>query len=440
MPANVVVAQSGGPSPVVNNSLRGVVDACRAYPSDFGTIYAGWHGIEGVLKEELLDLSAQDAREIALLRNTPAAGAIGTCRYKLRSGQAGDFARVVEVFKAHNVGYFFYIGGNDSMDTAFKISRIAAGSGLELVAVGVPKTIDNDVGDSGFQCIDHTPGYGSAARYWALCFQNANEENAGSCTSDPVQVIQVMGRKTGFLPAAARLADPQRNMPLRIFMAESGLSLDDLADGVNDELKRSGRCLAALSEGFDVGGLGERRDAFGHVEYEACDRTAQQVVVSHLNRVGLAARGVARGQVPGADQRDTAVYASTVDVDEAYGVGRHAVDIARRAGNGWMSTLLRKPGDVYGIVYDKVPLELMANSQRDFPQGWLSADRTDVTDDFVRYARPLIGDEWPAIPLENGLQRFARLRPLFAGKKCPPYQPEAYAARPDASIHSREEE
>ena len=171
-PKNVVVAQSGGPSPVINNSLRGIIETCRSMPEYFGTIYGGLNGIEGILKEELLNLSAQDEEEIRLLRVTPAAGAIGTCRYKLRHEE--DFERVVEVFKAHGVGYFFYIGGNDSMDTAHKIAQLAHERGLDLVATGVPKTIDNDVGDSEFKLIDHTPGYGSVARYWALNVQNAN--------------------------------------------------------------------------------------------------------------------------------------------------------------------------------------------------------------------------------------------------------------------------
>jgi ATP-dependent phosphofructokinase / diphosphate-dependent phosphofructokinase len=139
MSRNVIVAQSGGPSPVINNSLRGIIDTCKMFPQLFGTVYAGWHGIEGVLKEDLLDLSAQPEEEIALLRTTPAAGSIGTCRYKLKDKQQKDFERVIEIFKAHNIGYFFYIGGNDSQHTAFKISELAEEHGLELVAVGVPK-------------------------------------------------------------------------------------------------------------------------------------------------------------------------------------------------------------------------------------------------------------------------------------------------------------
>ena len=411
---------------MINNSLRGVVEACRDYPCDFGNIYGGWHGIEGVLKEVLLDLSAQPEREIALLRNTPAAGAIGTCRYKLKKHRGKDLARVLEVFRAHDIGYFFYNGGNDSMDTANKISLLAAEQGVDLVAVGIPKTIDNDIGDQEFRLIDHTPGYGSVARYWAYSIQNANEENAGSCPADPVLVIQMMGRRTGFIPATARLADPERRMPIQIYMPESGLTIADLADKVNDELKRSGRCIVALSEGFKVGEIGARHDGFGHVEFGACDTTAQQAVVSYLNDKGLAARGMARGNVAGTDQRHTSAYASVVDQKEAYEVARHAVETALRDGSGWMATILRKPGDDYEAYYERVPLEKVANSERSFPAEWLSGDGLDVTDDFVRYAEPLMGDRWPDIPLENGIQRFARLEPVFAEKKCGDYLPEGY--------------
>jgi 6-phosphofructokinase len=424
-PNNVVVAQSGGPTPVINASLRGVVDGCRAYPAAFGTVYAGHHGIEGVLKEELLDLSAQPEEELRLLSTTPAAGAIGTCRYKLREHQREDFQRVVDVFEAHDVGYFFYNGGNDSMDTAHKIAELAAERGLDLVAVGVPKTIDNDVGDSEFKLIDHTPGYGSVARYWALTVQNANQENAGSCPADPVLVLQAMGRKIGFIPAAARLADPDHEMPLLIAMAESGIGLPDLADAVNDQVRKSGRALVVVSEGFPVGELGALRDAFGHTTFSSSKTTVERVVVNYLNERGLPARGAARGNVPGTDQRHNMIYASTVDLEEAYRVGQKAAQIAVEDGSGYMSTILREPGPIYSVRYDKVRLELVANSERIFPASWIAEGGLDVTVDFVRYARPLIGDGWPAIPLIDGRQRFAMLAPHFAEQKLPPYVPQA---------------
>jgi 6-phosphofructokinase len=423
---NVVVAQSGGPTPVINNSLRGIVETCRGMPGKFGTVYAGFHGVEGILKEELLDMSAQDAEEICLLGVTPAAGGVGTCRYKLRAQQQEDFERVVEVFKAHDVGYFFYIGGNDSMDTANKVAKLAQERGLELVATGVPKTIDNDVGDSEFKLIDHTPGYGSVARYWALNVQNANEENRGSSPSDPVLVIQAMGRKIGFIPAAARLADPQREMPLQIYLRESGITLEEMADRVNDLLTRRGRALLVVSEGFPVGDIGERKDSFGHTQFSSSAMTVERAVVNYLNEVGLKARGSARGNVPGTDQRHNMIYASTVDLEEAYKVGQKAVQIALEEGSGYMATILREPGFIYNVRYDKVGLELVANSERSFPAAWIAPSRLDVTDDFIRYARPLIGDSWPSIPLVEGRQRFSRLKPIFAGKKLPDYVPQAY--------------
>ncbi len=423
---NVVVAQSGGPTPVINNSLRGVVEACRDMPDAFGTVYGGWHGIEGVLKEELLNLSAQNPEEIKLLRTTPAAGSIGTCRYKLKPPQQEDFERVVEVLKAHDVGYFFYIGGNDSMDTAHKVAQLAAERGLELVATGVPKTIDNDIGDSEFRLIDHTPGYGSVARYWALNIQSANQENAGSCPADPVLVIQAMGRKIGFIPAAARLADPKREMPLLICLAESGLTLNELADRVNDMLKEHGRAVVVVSEGFDVGTIGARKDTFGHTEFGASAMMVGQAVINYLNQAGLPVHGSARTNIPGTDQRHSMVCASNVDLDEAYLVGRKAVEIAAAEGSGYMATILRRSGDLYTVTYDKVPLETVANSERKFPEAWISESKTDVTDDFVRYCRPLIGNDWVSVPLVDGIQRFAMIMPIFADRLLPAYVPQTY--------------
>lgn len=425
MGKNVIVAQSGGPSPVINSSLRGIVETCRMFPDKFGKIYGGWHGIEGVLKEELIDLSAQKEEEIALLRTTPAAGSIGTCRYKLKDHQKKDFARVIDIFKAHDIGYFFYIGGNDSQHTAFKVSELAKEHGFDLIATGVPKTIDNDVGDSEFKLIDHTPGYGSVARYWSHIVQNANEENRGSSPADPVMVIQAMGRKIGYIPAAARLADPNREMPLQIYMTESKVSMEQLADNVNEQLKKDGRCIVVISEGFDVGEIGQVKDAFGHTSFGSSKISVQQTVVNYLNSKGLKAKGAARGHVMGTDQRDTAIYASTVDLDEAYKVGQKAVEIAINDGNGWMATMLREPGMIYSIKYDKVPLQKVALSERFFPEKWITPNRVDVTDEFVNYVRPLIGDDWVSVPLINGIQRFAKLEMIFAEQKLPKYTPEA---------------
>jgi 6-phosphofructokinase len=425
---NLVVAQSGGPSPVINNTLRGLIEAARNYDC-IGTVYGAFHGIEGVLKEELLDLSGQKPEEISLLRYTPAAGSIGTCRYKLKANQNEDFDRVLEVFKAHDIGYFVYIGGNDSMDTANKVAQLAQQRGLDLIGIGGPKTIDNDVGDSEFKLIDHTPGYGSTAKYWMHAVQNANEENEGSCPADPVLVMQAMGRKIGFIPAAARLADPHREMPLQIYLAESPCSLEQLADNVNDQLVKDGRCIVVISEGFNVGSLGERKDSFGHTQFSSSETTVAQTVVNYLNKVGLKAKGSARGNVPGTDQRHSMAYASTVDLDEAYRAGENCAVIAAKGESGYMSTILRNPGDVYSVTYDKVPLTEVANSERTFPKQWITAAGNDVTDDFLKYAKPLVGEGMVSLPMIDGRQRLTRLEKKFAAQKLPKYVPQADRAK-----------
>jgi 6-phosphofructokinase len=423
-PKSMIVAQSGGPSCVINSTLRGIVEAARE-SAVVETIYGGHHGIEGVLKEELIDLTAQSHEEIALLRFTPAAGSIGTCRYKLKSWQNEDFDRIIEIFKAHNIGYFVYIGGNDSMDTANKVAALAQQRGLDLIGIGAPKTIDNDVGDTEFKLIDHTPGYGSCAKYWMHMVQNANEENAGSSPADPVLVLQAMGRKIGYIPAAARLADPKREMPLQIYLAERKVTLEQIADQVNDQLKRDGRVILVVSEGLDVGDLGEVKDSFGHTSFSASQITVAQIITNYLNTKGLAAKGAARCNVSGTDQRNSIGYASEVDLDEAYKVGAKALELAANGESGFMSTILRTPGPKYGVTFDKVPLPEVANSERTFPDKWITGNGTDVSDEFVAYCKPLVGDTMIQLPMENGRQRLARIKPIFAEQKLAKYVPQA---------------
>ena len=254
---------------------------------------------------------------------------------------------MVAVLKAHDVGYFFYIGGNDSQDTAYKVSQLAKERGLDLVAVGVPKTIDNDLGDSEFRLLDHSPGYGSCARYYAQYVRQANEENRGSSPPDPVLVIQAMGRKIGYIPAAARLADPGREMPLQIYLAESGLGLEELGENVVKQLERDGRCIVVVSEGFDVGDFGQVRDSFGHVQFSASQTTVAQVVVNYLNDAeaagagegegsgagdgsaerdclcfdGGSGRGLQRGAARGVDRGERREWLDGDDLAGSYGVG-----------------------------------------------------------------------------------------------------------------------
>ncbi len=423
MRRNALVAQSGGPSPVINASLLGIIEACREYSDRIGSVYAAWHGIEGVLKEEIIDMGAQDEAELRLLKNTPCAGFIGTCRYKLKDNQEADFARIIDVLRAHDVGYFFIIGGNDSMDTADKVSRLAEKEGYELVVTGIPKTIDNDVGDEAFTLIDHTPGFGSAARYWAMNIQNIEEENRGMGVSECVSVHQCMGRASGWITAAARLGDPERRFPMQLYFAEAKKSIEELADNVNAQLSHSGRCIVIVNEGYDAGELGARHDGFGHIEYGASETTAVQQVTNYLNRHGLKSRGQATCQQAGVMQRDASIYASKADIEEAYAVAKKAVDIAMSDGTGYMATILRASDGAYRAVYDKVALRAVANSVRYLPLRWISPGGLDVTDDFIRYAMPLIGDGWPEVPMEGGLQRFARLRLQWVDKKLPLYVP-----------------
>jgi ATP-dependent phosphofructokinase / diphosphate-dependent phosphofructokinase len=362
---------------------------------------------------------------VSLLRYTPAAGSIGTCRYKLRPQQTEDFERVLAVCKAHEIGYFLYIGGNDSMDTANKVANLAHQRGLDLVGIGVPKTIDNDVGDSEFKLIDHTPGYGSVAKYWMHTVQTANEENAGSSPADPVLVLQAMGRKIGYIPAAARLADPAREMPLQIYLAEHPCTLERMADQVNDQLRKTGRAIVVVSEGFDVGALGEVRDSFGHTMFSSSQLTVAQAVVNYLNKIGLAAKGAARGNVAGTDQRDAIALASTVDLEEAYKSGQLAAVLAASGQSGHMATILRNPGPIYDVRYDKVPLAAVAESERSFPAKWIAPSGYDVTDEFVRYAKPLVGEEMLNMPLVDGRFRMTRFQPIYAKQQLPRYVPQA---------------
>ena len=424
---NALIALGGGPSPVINASLLGVIEACRDF-DEIGEIYGALHGVEGVLKEELIRLDTQDPAELAKLRYTPASGAIGTCRYKLGKDEraAEDYNRILDVLKVHDIAYFFYIGGNDSMDTALKVSNLARESGEPLICAGVPKTIDNDLGDEARTLIDHTPGYGSTARYWATIMKDAEQENRGMYVSEPVSVYQAMGRKAGFITAAARLADPERRTPLQLYFAETGQGIEDLYGNVCRSLRECGRAIVVVSEGFDVGALKEARDGFGHIEYGASDDTAMQKVVSYLNGRGLPARGSATGQIPGVMQRNTSICRSEVDEREAYEVGRHAVEVALRDGTGYMATILRDYGAPgYKVYYDKVPMEAIANSARGLPPEWIAENRIDVTDAFIDYAMPLIGDGPRTLPAAGpgGLPDFAALDRTPLPKKCPEYTP-----------------
>ena len=208
-----------------------------------------------------------------------------------------------------------------------------------------------------------------------------------------------------------------------------------LCDNVNDQLKNEGRVILVVSEGLKIGDLGERKDSFGHTQFSSSQLTAAQIVVNALNENGLPVKGSARGNVPGTDQRHNMIYASTVDLDEAYAAGYKAGELAATGESGYMATILRNEGPAYSVRYDKVPLSQVANSEREFPSSWISECGTDVTDKFVRYAKPLIGNDWPSIPMIGGRVRLAQLKPIFADQKLPRYIPQADRTAPMAGLN-----
>ncbi|MCK9266904.1 diphosphate--fructose-6-phosphate 1-phosphotransferase [bacterium] len=433
MKKNVVIAQSGGPTAVINNSIRGAVDSL--FKSDkIDKIYGAKMGIIGVLKEELYDINSQNPQQVKLLSKTPSAGVIGSCRYKIKSDE--DMERIIDVFEKHNVGYFFYCGGNDSMDTANKVSVLAKKKGLDIISTGITKTIDNDVGgdlqeDGTFALCDHNPGYGSVARYTAMNILEANQENKASYTSDPVLVISSMGRKIGFITASARLADPTRKMPLLILLPEAlnknkpEENLQFILERVNEKIEEFGRCIVSISEGLEIGDLEILKDNFGHAQFGASGKSVDQALINYLNGLDrkdskgfsnsrLKCKGIARCEKPGTKQRRDFFTTSQSDLKEAYEVGAYAAEIALRGEGGYMSTIIREPGNPYQVRYDKVPLDLVANADRKFPQKWISENKVDVTDEFINWALPLLGDPLP---------EFAEFEEIFAPKKCKDYIP-----------------
>ena len=452
---NAVIAQSGGPTAVINNSLRGVINVLKD-SGQVGKIFGARMGILGVLKEELLDITDQDAKQIALLGKTPSAGVFGSCRYKIKSRE--DLDRIVDVFTRHDVGYFFYCGGNDSMDTADKISRLAKDRGLDLTCAGIVKTIDNDVGggllpDGTFDICDHNPGYGSTARSTAINILEANEENKASHTSDPVLVIGVMGRKIGFIAASARLADPDRRIPLVIVLPEAfnqaaaEENLSYITEQVNKKLQESGRCVVVVSEGVNLGDLDILRDSFGHEQFSASGRGAEQVLANYLNGLDrkdgsgraqsrLSVPGIARYERPGTRQRREFATVSEVDLAEAYQVGAYAAKLVLKGESGFMSTIRRLAGIAsqeetgglistikkiagvrkYEVVYETVPLNVVANADRKFPIEWITPDRIDVTDAYIKWAQPLLGRPLPVM---------AEFEETYEPKICPAYVPQA---------------
>jgi len=384
-----VVAHGGGPTAVINASLAGVMEERRLH-DEITALYGARHGIVGVLAEEFWDLDRQDPERVELIASTPGS-ALGSCRYKVREH---DYERILKVFRAHDVRYFFYTGGNDSMDTALKVSQLARQTGYELRVIGIPKTIDNDLAET-----DHCPGYGSAALFYACALRDIGadlRELPGRVT-----VVEVMGRNAGWLTAATVLARQEPDDPPQlIYLPERPISAEAFMRDVEAVYRRLGYAVIAVCEGQ----RDERGQAFG-ADMIAADGFSHQLAGNLAHALAqLIARHLklrARSEKPGLLGRTSAAFISQADRQEARLCGLAAVRAATEGISDRMITLVREAGPQYGVRTGLVELERVANAERRFPAEWIHPDGNDVQEAFRAYAAPLVGDVTPRARLED---------------------------------------
>ncbi len=386
---NLMVGQSGGPTAVINATLVGVLHAAAAHAA-IDNVYGMRHGVEGLLKEDLLDLEVENSTTLDRIRRTPAA-ALGSCRRKLRPD---DYARILDVFRAHNVRYFLYIGGNDSMDTGNRIADLAGREGYDLRVIGVPKTIDNDL-----MYTDHCPGYGSAARYCALSVRDMGRDVEAMAGYDRVAIYESMGRHAGWLTAASCLGkETEVDPPHLVYVPEISFNEERFLEDVSRCFVKYGFVTVAVAEMLrtaegEIVGLSEatvNSDSFGHVIVAGCaNYLARQV----RERLGIKARV----NLPGTLQRSSMVNASSVDRDEAYMVGQAAVREAVNGTSGVMITLERTSNDPYACATGATPLAAVANTENFMPRSYMNREGNLPTDAFREYAEPLIGGPLPPV-------------------------------------------
>jgi len=415
---NAIVAQSGGPTAVINSSACGVIqEAIKS--GQIGRVIGATNGILGVLKEDLFDISSEKPETIEALKRTPAA-AIGSCRYKLKSLEESkaDFERVLDVFKAHEIHYFFYAGGNDSMDTADKVNRLAADAKYELVCMGIPKTVDNDLAYT-----DHCPGYPSVAKYVATCAAEAGRDTEALYTTDTCTILEVMGRNAGWIAAATGLAarSPE-DAPHLIYMPEAPFSFDKLVRDVEEVLKRLGRVFIVAGEGLkdetgqyitaDRGAFA--RDSFGHVQLGGVAEMLKAVIEEEV-------KIKARFNKLGTNQRSAMHFASLTDVNEAYMCGQMAVKYALEGVNGKMVTLVREDRPEYKCTTGLAELADVANGEKKVPAEYINEAGNHITDAMRDYVRPLVQGEAPITIGEDGLPVFMRFQRKPLEKKLPKY-------------------
>jgi ATP-dependent phosphofructokinase / diphosphate-dependent phosphofructokinase len=409
---NAFYAQSGGVSAVINASACGVLQTAREHSQEIGKVYAGRNGIVGALTEDLIDTSLERETAIAALKHTPGA-AFGSCRYKLSSvhEHRAQYERLIEVFRAHDIGFFFYNGGGDSQDTAYKVSQMGVGLGYPIVCIGIPKTVDNDL-----PITDCSPGFGSMAKYLATSLREAAFDVASmSRTSTKVFVLEVMGRHAGWTTAACALAaDAQNSAPHILLMPEVAFNEGRFLAQVEKTLERYGYCIIAVSEGIkgpdgkfiSASGL---QDAFGHARLGGVGPLISDMISAKF-------RCKCRWAVPDYFQRSARHIAAETDLQHAYAVGRAAVEFAVAGKNAVMPAIRRLSDAPYRWDIIEAPLSEVANQEKLLPPDFISADGFGITEAARRYLAPLIvGEAYP--PYKNGLPHYVGLQNVAAPKK-----------------------
>jgi 6-phosphofructokinase len=409
---NVFYAQSGGVTAVINATACGVIQTAKQHPQVIGKVYAGRNGIIGALTEDLIDTSQESDQAIAALRYTPA-GAFGSCRYKLKNLEQdkAQYERLIEVFAAHNIGYFFYNGGGDSQDTAYKVSQLSHKLGYPLTCIGIPKTVDNDL-----PFTDTCPGFGSVAKYVAISIREAGFDVASmALTSTKVFILEVMGRHAGWIAAAGGLAaEKEGDAPHLILLPEVALDEAKFLAKVQDCVAKHGYCAIVVSEGVknsagkflaDAG----LTDAFGHTQLGGV-----APVIANLIKTKLGFKY--HWAVADYLQRAARHIASKVDVEQAYALGKAAVEFAIAGKNAVMPTIVRIQDSPYRWEIGEVELAKVANIEKKMPAEFISTDGFGITEACRRYLAPIIhGEDYP--PYVNGLPQYVKLQNKAVPKK-----------------------
>lgn len=409
---NAFYAQSGGVTAVINASACGVIETARKHKNDIGKVYAGHNGIVGALREELIDTSKESVKTIAALKHTPS-GAFGSCRYKLKSLEENqaEYERLIDVFKAHNIGYFFYNGGGDSADTCLKISQLSETMGYPIQAIHIPKTVDNDL-----PYTDNCPGFGSVAKYVAVSIKEAALDVASMCdSSTKIFIMEVMGRHAGWIAGAGGLAvQEDGDAPHIILFPEIAFDKEKFLKKVKATVKKHGYCAIVASEGTQYKdgtflAASGTVDAFGHSQLGGVAPTLASMIKEEL---GYKYHWAVSDYL----QRAARHIASATDVEQAYAVGEAAVEMALAGKNAVMPAIVRGKGKKYSWSIEQAPLEKIANVEKMMPRDYITRDGFGITPKGRAYFEPLIqGEDYP--PYKNGVPQYARLKKIMVAKK-----------------------